>query len=208
MSTGMPSLNKRGAFAVYAQSLLWVGFFVAVTVGVMNIVQLTLIDFIHGNPHRPQANAMFMMAVYTPIYGIIAFVWSFLIFALPQFFQAALIDVFDRIFGSQARFVVLLVLPLTVVLTWYSFEYLTPADFTLGIDKDPNANFFQQGLSSARYWKTLAVQAPMTLFSFLYFDASLRGNSKKAILVAALTVAIVIGLCWGHIMAQNQFQFL
>ena len=167
-----------------------------------------MLDFVHGNPHRPQANAVFMMAVYTPIFGIVAVIGTFLVFTLPQFFQAALIVTLGRIFGDRARFAALLALPLTAILTWYSYDYLTPTDVNLGINAGPDWTPFKHGLSVSRFMSSLAVQAPVTLLSFLYFDAGLRGSSKKPLLVAALAIAVAMGLIGGYTMAQNQIQFL
>jgi hypothetical protein len=195
-------MNKRAIGVSYAHSLLWVTLFMVVTVGVTNIVDLIFVDFIHGNPHRTQGNAIFMMAVYTPIFGIITTIGSILVFTVPQFFQAALISIFGQRFGGQARFVTFLALPLTAVLTWYCYDYLTPTDFSLGINVGPDWTPYEHGLSLSRYMKTLAIQAPITLFSFLYFDADFRGYSKKPIRVIPLAIAIVIGLIWGYMLAQ------
>jgi hypothetical protein len=41
----------------YARSLLWVALLAAVAIGVAVIVELVFVDFVHGNPHRTQANA-------------------------------------------------------------------------------------------------------------------------------------------------------
>jgi hypothetical protein len=73
-------------------------------------------------------NAMFLMKAYTPVAGIIALIGTFLVFALPQFFQAEVVGALDQIFGDRARFAALLALPLTAVLPWYCYDYLTPSN--------------------------------------------------------------------------------
>jgi hypothetical protein len=202
-------LMSKGAINIsYLRSLLWITLFMAVTVGVTNIVELIFVDFIHGNPHRTKENVIFMMFVFTPLFGVITMIGSILVFGVPQFFQAALIGVLGQRFDSRARFVTFLALPLTAVLTWYCYDYLTPTDFNLGINVGPEWTPYQHGLSVSRYIKTLAIQAPITLFSFLYFDADFRGYSKKPILLIPLAVAIVIGTIRGYMMAQSQFHFL
>jgi hypothetical protein len=190
------------------QSLLWLALFAAITLGVRNLVELTLIDFVHGNPHRPQSNAVFMMVVFTPILGIFGAIGTLLVFTLPQFFQAALIVNLGRMFGGRARFASLLALPLTAILTWYCYDYLTPTDFNLGINVGPDWTPFEHSLSISRFLRSLAAQAPVTLFNFLNLNARLRGTSKISILVASLAIAIVLGLINGYLMAQNQLQFL
>lgn len=201
-------MSKSAVAISYGGSLLWVALFIAIAIGVMNVAELTLIDFVHGNPHRPQSNALFMMAVFTPIFGMIGAIGTFLIFTVPQLFQAALIVILSRIFDDRARFAALLAPPLTAILTWYSYDYLTPTDFNLGINVGPDWVPFKHGLSLSRFISSLAVQAPITLFSFLYFDADLGRLPKKSVLVASLAAAIVVGLIWGYWRAQNQLQFL
>jgi len=201
-------MGKSAVAKSYGRSLLWLALFTAIAVGVMNLVELTLIDFVHGNPHRPQSNALFMMVVFTPLFGVIGAIGTFLVFTLPQLFQAALIVILGRTFGDRARFAALLALPLTAILTWYSYDYLTPTDFNLAINTGPDWVPFRHGLSLSRFMSSLAVQAPVTLFSLLYFDAGLRGNSKRLIVVTSLAIAIVVGLTGGYLRAQNQLQFL
>jgi hypothetical protein len=193
-------MGKAAVSISYVQSLLWVALFTALACGVMNIAELWFIDFVHGNPHRTQENAKEMMLGHTPIFGFAGLIGAFLVFTLPQFFQAELIRILDHIFGNRARFAALAALPLTAVLTWYCYEYLTPT----GTDWIP----YEHGLSISRYIKTLAIQALVTLFSFLYFEAGFRGGSKKPVLAAALAIAIVVGAIWGYMKAQDQFQFL
>jgi heme/copper-type cytochrome/quinol oxidase subunit 4 len=201
-------MGKASVSISYAQSLVWVALFMALACGVMNIVELVFVDFIHGNPNRTQENAKEMMVLFTPLFSITGMIGAILVFTLPQFFQAELIRILDPLFGGRARFAVLAALPLTAVLTWYCYDYLTPTDLNLGINTGADWTPYQHGLSIPRYMRTLAVQAPVTLFSFLYFDASFRGRSRKPVLVAALAATIVIGAIWGYTMARDQFQFL
>jgi hypothetical protein len=88
-------------------------------------------------------------------------------------------------------------LPLTAVLTWYCYDYLTP-DWTL----------CEHGISISRYLGALAFQVPVTLFSFLYIDAGFRGASKWLIVVAALAIALVVGGICGYVTAQEQIELL
>ena len=137
---------------------------------------------------------MFLMKAYTPVAGIIALIGTFLVFALPQFFQAEVVGALDQIFGDRARFAALLALPLTAVLPWYCYDYLTPSNLCFaGNCMEP----YEHGLSGSRYMMTLVIQTPITLFGFLYFDAGLRGASKRPVVVAALAIAVVIGGIWG-----------
>jgi hypothetical protein len=198
-------MSKFTIHVSYVQSLLWFALFVALIGAESNIVELLFIDFVHGNPHRSQENALYMMKVDTPVSGIIAFIGTFLVFTLPQFFQAGCIVALDRPFGDRARFAALFALPVTAVLTWYCYDYLTPSNLCFaGNCMEP----YEHGLSVSRYVMALAVQTPITLFSFLYFNARIRGGSKWPILLAALAVTLVAGGIRGYLKARGQFQFL
>ncbi len=170
----------------------------------INVVELLFVDFVHGNPHRTQENALFMMKAYTPVFGLVAFVGTFLVFTLPQFFQAEAIRASRQMLGDRARFAALLVLPLAAVLTWYCYDYLTPSNVCI-----PGCmESYEHGISVARYVTALAIQAPITLFSFLYFNASSRSQSKRPIVLVALAIALVVGGIRGYLMAREQLQFL
>jgi len=202
------SMSKSDVFLAYGKSLLWIALFASAICGVMIIVHVLFVDFIHGNPNRTQGNALSMMAIFPPLVGAVAIAGSFLVFTLPQFFQATLIVAFGRLFGSRARFVALLALPVTTILTWYCYDYLTPSDVNLAINVGPEWTPYQHGISLSRYMKTLGFQASATLFSFLYFDTGFRGGSQKRVIVSTLAIAIVVGGIWGRVTAQQQFQFL
>jgi hypothetical protein len=195
-------------FASYAKSLLWVALLMAVAVGITVNTQLVFLDFVHGNPHRTQANAMKMMFLFPPFLGFFAIIGTFLVFTLPQYFQAILTDVLVRRFNRRGLFGVLSALPLTAGLAWYCFDYLTPHDFNLGISAPPDWTPYQHGLTLQRYLVMLAFQTPITLFSLWYCDTSIRARSKKSIIVAALLFAGVVGVIWGYRMAEAQYQFL
>jgi hypothetical protein len=188
-------MSKSAIGASFAHSLLWVVLFTAVTVGVMSVTHLVFFDIVHGNPHRTRED-------------VIAAIGTILVFTLPQVFQAALVTVFYRMFGSRARFAVFPTLPLTAVLTWYCYDYLTPSDVGLGINAGPDWTPYRHGISIARYMGALAFQTPLTLFSFLYIDVSFRGASKWLILVAALAIALVVGGMYGYVTAQEQIDLL
>jgi hypothetical protein len=147
---------------------------------------------------------MSMMVTTTPILGVVAAIGSILVFTLPQVFQAVLIAVLHRTLGSRAQFAALAALPLTAILTWYCYDYLTPSDVGLGINAGPAWTPYQHGISISRYLGALAFQIPVTLFSFLYINAGFRGTSKWPIVAAALTLTIASGGIWGYVTAQQQ----
>ena len=165
---GTQTVNANAIHAMYARSLAWLMVVAAVIGGVSNVVSLVLIDFVHGNPHRTQENAFEMIIMFTPLLGLIAAVGTVIVFALPQCFQAVVSGTLVRRFGGYAQAAVLLVLPMTAVITWYPYDYLTPSDFNLGINDGPDWQPYQHGLTAARYLSALACQTPATLFSVAY----------------------------------------
>jgi hypothetical protein len=72
--------------------------------------ELVFVDFVHGNPHRTQENAIEMMLLFAPIAGFIAIFVTSLVFAVPQGLQATLTDVLLRRLNRRGLFGVLLVL--------------------------------------------------------------------------------------------------
>ncbi len=104
--------------------------------------------------------------------GTISVIGTLLVFTLPQCFQAAVSNGFVRRFGRDAHMGVLLALPVTAVITWYCFDYLTPPSFNLGINQGPGWEPYKHGLTTTRYLTALAFQAPATLFSAVYSAAS------------------------------------
>jgi hypothetical protein len=60
----------------------------------------------------------------------------------------------------------------------------------------------------SRYLAMLAAQTPISLFGLWHCDASTRHGSKKWVILAALVLAVVLGMIWGHEMAKEQYQFL
>jgi hypothetical protein len=201
-------MKRNAIYISYAKSLLWVALLMAIFAGVALIVELIFVDFIHGNPHRPKANALQMMLYFPPILGYIAIVVSFLVFTLPQCFQAVLTDILVYRFGRRAQFAALLVLPLTAILTWYCYDYLTPTDFNFGINEGPDWTPYQHGLTLRRYLTMLAVQTPITLFSLAYCNATIRHGSKWPFILAALVLTVLVGVIWGYWRAKGQYQFL
>jgi hypothetical protein len=59
-----------------------------------------------------------------------------------------------------------------------------------------------------RYLIMLTVQTPISLFSLWHHDTTIRNASKKPVILAALVLAVVVGVLLGHSMAKDQYQFL
>jgi hypothetical protein len=179
----------------YLQSLIWTALFLAL---IRSEAEITRMLFrVHVNPHQT-GSLIALMKVVVPAYGIFTFVATFFILTLPQYLQAEIVGASHRAFGDRPWFAALLAWPVTAVLTWYCYRYVYDylnVCFGGCVDAEPD----DDGLSVLRYFKSLLFQAPITLFSFLYFIAGLRGNSRKPIILGALAATLVAGAIWGYL---------
>jgi hypothetical protein len=191
-------VNKPTVGISYLQSLLWVALIIAVMLGASINVELVFFDFIHGNPHRTQSDAFAIMETFPPLFAVIAAIGTLLVFGPSQVFQARLVGILERKLVGRARFAVLLALPVTAVLTWYCYDYLT---WTI-------TDGYKHGISLVRYLRSMGYQAPVTLFGLLYFDAGSKGRARWPIVIAALAIATIVGVIWGYETAQQQIQLL
>jgi hypothetical protein len=208
ITEGERAMKRNEVYVSYAKSFFWAAPLIAISLGFSIVVLVVFVDFIHGNPHRTKENALLIMALFPPIVGLIATVGSFLVFALPQCFQAVVSDALVGRLGRRGQFGLVLALPLTAVLAWYCYDYLTPSDLNLGINAGPDWTPYQHGLTFHRYLTMLIVQTPITLFSLWHCDATIRHVSRKPVIVTGLVFAVVVGVAHGYWMAVQQHQFL
>jgi hypothetical protein len=183
-------MRMRAVAISYAKSLAWIAMLIAVVLDVVMIGAM-LNDFRHGL-HESQSDVP-LMAIFVLAVWVIATIGSLIVFAPVQAFQVLVIGIMQREFEDRARFAALSSLPITAVLTWYCYDYLTPREFHTFARIGPTWAPYQNGISIARYLAALAAQTPITLFAFLYFEADRHGRSKAPLLIAALMVAIAIG---------------
>lgn len=203
----LPIVETRTITPSYLKSLLLIALAASVFLGTLIVVETFFVDFVHGNPHRTRGNAIFMMFAYPPLFAVIAVIGVGLIFGFSQLFQIVLINIFTHRYGPIGRFVVLLALPVTTIITWYSYEYLTPTDFGLGINTPQDWRPYQHGLTNRRYLQTLAFQAAVTIFSMLYFEATLRKGFKELLIAIVLIVAVALGCIQGRAAAIEKYEF-
>ena len=184
-------MRMRAVAISYAKSLACIAMLIAVVLDVA-VIGAILIDEFRQGRHAPPSDVP-LMAILVLTLWVITTIGSLIMFAPVQAFQVLVIGIMQREFGDRARFAALSSLPITAVLTWYCYDYLTPHDFHFGAKFGPGSEPYQNGISVARYLVALAVQTPLTLFAFLYFEADRHHRRKAPIIVAALVVAIAIG---------------
>jgi hypothetical protein len=193
----------------FLRSLAWVALFIAVATVGSFVVEIIIVDFVHGNPYRTQSNAWAMLASFPPLLAVFAMIYAVLIFALAQALQAFAVRAAMKLFRPREVLVLLLLLlPVTTLFTWFSFDYLTAHDTNLGFQEGADWMPYQHGLTATRYSLALLVQAPVSLFCGLYWWFVDRVKSKRLLLLSALAVALAAGCAMGYRGALNQFQFL
>jgi hypothetical protein len=183
-------MRMRAVAISYAKSLACIAMLIAVVLDVA-VIGAILIDEFRQGRHAPPSDVP-LMAILVLTLWVITTIGSLIMFAPVQAFQVLVIGIMQREFGDRARFAALSSLPITAVLTWYCYDYLTPNEFHFA-KFGPEWAPYQHGIAIARYLAALAVQTPVTLFAFLCFEADRQHRSKAPIIIAAFVVAIAIG---------------
>jgi len=195
---------------MYARSLAWLTLLAAVAVG-SQIVFVMVIGFVQGNAHltlKYTADAVGTVMVIAPLFGLIAAVDTVIVFTLPQSFQALVSGVLEAWFGGRAQVAVLMVLPMTAVITWYAFDFLMPSYTPLAITYAPDWQPYQHGLTPARYLAALAYQTPATLFSVAYVGTIGSPGRRRVVVRLAFAAAVLAGGYAEYRVATGQYQFL
>jgi hypothetical protein len=201
-------MDRTGIRSSYAIALFWLSALVALAVSVRIVTELVFIDFVHGNPNRPQSNALAMMALSPPIFSIIAIIGVWLIFGPAQLLQANATYMLIPRYGRSAFLIVALMLPIAGIVTWYSFDYLTPSDFNLGINEPADWTPYKHGISTTRFFKATMAQVVVTAFTFAYCNNGYFQLSHKRLLLGALIVTTLGGIAWGYGDAKVQYKFI
>ncbi|MBK3816439.1 hypothetical protein [Paraburkholderia nemoris] len=203
-----PNGKKTTPSLVFCESLFWIAVLVAVALSISIVVSLILIDFVHGNPNRTKGNAGMMM-IFTPLIIFIAApIGILVVFSASQTVQGLMMRLLHPRFGRYAYVFVGLMVPFISILTWYCYDYLTPTDFNLGINEGADWVPYQHGINLKRYMAIFFAQGFVTIFTLMYFEAAAYYRSRKAVVLGALFLAIVIGAFLGHRQAINQYQFI
>lgn len=201
-------MEAKAVGIIYLKSLGSILLAIATAVSICLIVELFFVNFIHGNPSRPTSDVAATMILATPLLAIITCIGAILVLALPQSLEALLTWKMVRQIGERGRLSTLFALPLTAMLTWYCYDYLTFSDFNLGINEGADWQPYEHGLTLVRYAGALVIQAPVTLFNVCYFKAHTQKGSRKAVVLSALGLAVIAGCALGYSSALGQYQYL
>ena len=185
----------------YGQSLVLIALFWVVAVMVCEAVAIYNVDVSHHGLYGTRKSVLSSMLFMPPLMGALAFLGAFVVFTLPQIFQAKVADLALR-YGRPPERIVLLVFPLTVMIAWYSFDYLVPPNATL-----LNDHIFEHGLTLERYANMFAIQAPISLFCVCYHHAFLRRARKAWFVLAVLLAVVAVGGIKGYERAKAENHF-
>jgi len=171
-------------------------------------VELILVDFVHGNPHRSQSNAIAMMLFLNPIIGAIIAIWTLVVFGPSQAFQAVAMPMLVRVCRIGPECGALLLLPAAAAVTWYCFDYLTPRDIGFPGSSDPEWEPWRHGITAGRYLGAFGAQSAVTVFTMLYIRTSSDARWRGRLILLLMLAAIAAGVIERWRMAFDQYKFL
>ncbi len=203
-----PQEDELTSKCLFCESLFWIAVLVATSISICVMVSLIMVDFVHGNPNRSESNAGLIIFLFPVIIFIVAPIAIFIVFSVSQIIQGLAMRALYPTLGRYAYILVGLTVPLISIVTWYCYDYLTPTDFNLGINEGAYWQPYQHGMNSSRYLAAFVGQASVTIFSLLYFESTLRGRSRKTVILVGLLLATVIGVFLGVRQAISQYQFI
>lgn len=197
-------MDQAAIRSSYAIALLWITAFIALAVSLNLITELVFIDFVHGNPNRSQSNALTMMVLYPPVLSIGFSIGVWLVFGLSQLLQANVAYLLVPKFGRLAFLFVALMLPISSIISWYCFDYLTPSNFNLAINEGGEWTPYKHGISLHRFLAMTIIQATVTTFTLAYSSIRHRRIFRKRLLLALFIVTILVGIAFGYHRAKVQ----
>jgi hypothetical protein len=201
-------VNKPTIGISYFQSLLWTALFFATVIGVAALVRVATVYVVHGDPQMSRNDVALLIVLASLMTCTAAAIGTLLVFTLPQIFQAWLFGRFDRKFGERGRLAVLIALPLTAVLTWYCYDYLTPSGVVFDTSGGESWRPYQHGISVSRYFKAMGLQALVTVFGLAHFETNHRGRSTLPVIITTLVLLLTVGVIWGYESARQQIPLL
>jgi hypothetical protein len=202
-------VDGKGGLRQHWRGLFRLAALAAVAVSTAVVVHLLLFDVVYGNPHRTLRETILTLLVTTPIAALSIFLGVLLVFALPHWFQATILGCLVRRLGRWSYAAVLLALPITTVIAWYSYDYLVPSYRLCCLGDSIDSQPYGHGLTNARYVNMLAFQVIATSFTLVWLDASNRSRRRRTITeLSALVVAVVAGGVMGWHLTQGQLDLV
>jgi hypothetical protein len=192
----------------FLRSLFWAAGFVVVLGWIALCTETIFVDFVHGNPHRPQQNAVVTLLTIGPVVNLILALELVIMFIISQFIQSISLSALLKYFGYRGLYAFAVLIPLGALVSWYCYDYLP--SFELAINAGPDWTPYQHGLTLRRYLAVLGIQVAISVFSLMrsHVRAQGRGNAGIKLLLAVLAACAVVGVILGYRGALSQYQFL
>ena len=169
------------------------------------VTEVTKVDFLNINPHRSQSHAASLPFLFGFIFLMLSTLVIFITFSISQIAQAMIGSLSIQQFCMRGYCIVAATTPLTAILSWYCYDYLTPSDFNLGINEGADWVPYQHGLTIQRFLVMLGLQSFVTILSIvrLRFEIAGYNLAKKRFLLAAIGFASIVGVVAGMLKTQS-----
>ncbi len=189
------ALTTRKIISSYLKSLFWVSVILAIALFFVMIIDVIRIDFLNINPHRSHLHALLIPFSVGGTFSIVILVGIYIVFSLAQITQAIITKFSIQRFENRNLYLAIATIPLSTILSWYCYDYLTPTG-GLSINEGADSVLFQHGLTIKRYLIMLCIQTCVTIFSFTRLKLEISNNNiaRKHLLIALICIASVIGV--------------
>jgi hypothetical protein len=189
----------KSVISSHAKSLLLFSFLLTVAIFFGMVADAVIVDFLRTNPNRSQLHAASLPFLFIPIFAVCSLAGTTLVFSFAQLLQACIVHEIIEKHGRGRLFVSTLAIPLSALLSWYCYDYLTPSDFNLGINTPGDWVPYQHGLTIRRYLLTLCWQSAVTLFSTarLRFEIENQHKYETVFFLITIGLAAVVGAVLG-----------
>lgn len=198
---GFRAVSANSVYAAYARSLAWMAVLAASIVGAAILVAKSFQMIIEGHPGVPLVTAIELTLTWPLFFTVFVLIETLLVFTTSQCFQALVAGYLGSRCGKWANLANILALPITAVMTWYSFDYLVPSELPAlhppPSDADLGLPAYQHGLTTVRYLWALATQAPVTLFSIGYAITGEDRRARRSFWLLAFVTAVVAVVAFG-----------
>ncbi len=192
MSKRAEGFNYYRVSGSLAKSLLWLPVLLAAYVFfglsamVVRGVSLGVVD-----PREIPLPVLIHTPTFATLFFLAAVIGVILSLGLSQLFSILVMRAAAYLQEWLGLALVIAAIPALAIVTWYSYDYLTPSDLEL----IPGPEFvpYQYGITQKRYLGALSAQAFVSLFSYTRLKLEDEGRGKmKRNLTLVLLVAIAV----------------
>ena len=186
-------MSGFASWATFARILAWFAALIAITAAVASFVTgvgVALVDLGSSEPLATPAARLLELVVFTLAIPFVCVTQALVIFTLPHLFQATVSQVAAIFWRTPAYVTTLVVLPLTALVTFYSYaHFIVPVHNTLSGEDAP----YPHELTAITYLLALAAQIPETMFTAAYASAMSGRLRPTTVIRFSIGLAVVAG---------------